>query len=61
MMQKANVLVLDEPTNHLDKIAKEDLIAALKKYHGTVIFASHERDFIDSVATKIYNIEDLLL
>lgn len=61
MMQKANVLILDEPTNHLDKIAKEDLIAALKKYHGTVIFASHERDFIDSVATKIYNIEDLLL
>ena len=61
MMQKANVLILDEPTNHLDKQAKEDLLEALKKYQGTVIFASHERDFIEKLATKIYNIEDLLL
>lgn len=61
MMQKANILILDEPTNHLDKVAKEDLLEALKKYQGTVIFASHERDFIEKLATKVYNIEDLLL
>lgn len=61
MLQKANVLILDEPTNHLDKQAKEDLLAALKKYQGTVIFASHERDFIEKLATKVFNIEDLLL
>lgn len=61
MMTKANVLVLDEPTNHLDKIAKEELLASLKKYQGTVIFASHEKDFIEKLATRVYNIEDLLL
>ncbi len=61
MMTKANVLVLDEPTNHLDKIAKEELVASLKKYQGTVIFASHEKDFIEKLATRVYNIEDLLL
>ena len=60
MLQKANVLVLDEPTNHLDKIAKEDLLKYLKQYPGTVIFVSHEREFINSLATQIYNIEDLL-
>ena len=61
MLKKANVLILDEPTNHLDKEAKESLLEALKKYPGTVIFVSHERSFVDSLATKIYNIEDLLL
>lgn len=61
MMQKANVLILDEPTNHLDQIAKNDLLEALKKYQGTVIFVSHEREFINNLATTIYNIEDLLL
>ena len=61
MLQKANVLILDEPTNHLDKLAKEGLLDALKKYNGTVIFVSHESDFVNRLATKIYNIEDLLL
>ena len=60
MLQKANVLVLDEPTNHLDKIAKEDLLKYLKQYPGTVIFVSHEREFVNSLATQVYNIEDLL-
>ena len=60
MLQKANVLILDEPTNHLDKIAKEDLLKYLKQYPGTVIFVSHEKEFINSLATQIYNIEDLL-
>ena len=61
MLQKANVLILDEPTNHLDKFAREDLLMALKKYNGTVIFVSHERDFIEKLATKIYSIEELLI
>lgn len=61
MLQKANVLILDEPTNHLDKIARDDLLQALKKYSGTVIFVSHERDFIDKLATQIYSIEELLI
>lgn len=61
MLQKANVLVLDEPTNHLDKNAREDLLKALKKYQGTVIFVSHEREFIKELATRVYNIEDLLM
>ena len=60
MLKKANVLILDEPTNHLDKIAKEDLLKYLKQYPGTVIFVSHEKEFINSLATQIYNIEDLL-
>lgn len=59
MLQKANVLILDEPTNHLDANARTDLLKALKKYQGTVIFVSHEREFINELATEIYNIEDL--
>ncbi len=61
MLQKANVLILDEPTNHLDKFAREELLDALKKYNGTVIFVSHERDFVERLATKIYSIEELLI
>lgn len=61
MLTKANVLILDEPTNHLDQLAKQDLLSALKKYSGTVIFVSHEREFIKNLATKIYSIEDLLI
>lgn len=60
MLKKANVLILDEPTNHLDASAKESLLESLQKYPGTVIFVSHERDFVDKLATKIFNIEDLL-
>ena len=59
--QEPEILVLDEPTNHLDKFAREDLLVALKKYNGTVIFVSHERDFVDKLATKVYSIEDLLI
>ncbi len=61
MLQKANVLILDEPTNHLDKFAREDLLTALKKYSGTVIFVSHEREFVNNLATQVYSIEDLLI
>jgi ATPase subunit of ABC transporter with duplicated ATPase domains len=61
MMVKSNVLVLDEPTNHLDANARMDLLDALKKYQGTIIFVSHEKEFIDKLATEIYSFEDLLL
>lgn len=61
MLQKANVLILDEPTNHLDKLAKVGLLEALKKYEGTIIFVSHETDFIQQLSTQVYSIEDLLI
>lgn len=51
--QKANTLLLDEPTNHLDLQSKQALIHSLLQFDGTLIFASHDRDFIEHVATKI--------
>ena len=61
MLQRANVLILDEPTNHLDQEAKDSLLELLKKYPGTVIFVSHERAFLNELATKIFSIEELLI
>ena len=55
MMIKSNVLILDEPTNHLDVNAKNDLLDALKKYQGTIIFVSHEREFIENVPNSLLN------
>ncbi|WP_147803348.1 ABC-F family ATP-binding cassette domain-containing protein [Alkalicoccus halolimnae] len=53
MMQKANVLILDEPTNHLDLDSKEVLENALIDYPGTIIFVSHDRYFVNRMATRI--------
>ncbi|MDO4378573.1 MAG: ABC-F type ribosomal protection protein [Erysipelotrichia bacterium] len=53
MLSKANLLILDEPTNHLDIGGKEALESALLNYDGTVIFVSHDRYFINKLATKI--------
>ncbi len=53
MMQKPNVLIMDEPTNHLDMESIESLNMALENYPGTVIFVSHDREFVSSIATRV--------
>ena len=58
MMSNANVLILDEPTNHLDMESIEALNQALAKYDGTVIFVSHDREFVSSLATRVVEIKD---
>ncbi|NDD28634.1 MAG: ABC transporter ATP-binding protein [Proteobacteria bacterium] len=54
----SNVLFLDEPTNHLDLSARESLLEALQGYEGTIVFISHDRHFMDGLATRIVEIED---
>jgi ATPase subunit of ABC transporter with duplicated ATPase domains len=58
MMTDANVLLLDEPTNHLDMEAIEALNLALEHYEGTLIFVSHDREFVSSLATRVIEIKD---
>ncbi|MCF6251300.1 MAG: ABC-F family ATPase [Methylococcaceae bacterium] len=53
MLQRANILLLDEPTNHLDMESIESLNLALENYPGTLIFVSHDREFVSSLATRI--------
>ena len=53
MLKKSNVLVLDEPTNHLDMESIESLNLALENYDGTLLFVSHDREFVSSLATRI--------
>jgi ATPase subunit of ABC transporter with duplicated ATPase domains len=53
ILQKPNVLLMDEPTNHLDMESIESLNSALEKYTGTLIFVSHDREFVSSLATRI--------
>jgi ATP-binding cassette subfamily F protein 3 len=55
---KSNVLILDEPTNHLDIPSREALEEALSNYDGTIITVSHDRYFLDQVATQIFSFED---
>jgi ATP-binding cassette subfamily F protein 3 len=57
LMQPSNFLLLDEPTNHLDIRAKDVLLRAIQDYTGTVVFVSHDRYFIDKLATRIIEVE----
>jgi len=54
LLEPYNLLILDEPTNHLDMRSKDILKQALMKYDGTLIVVSHDRDFLDGLAEKIY-------
>jgi ATP-binding cassette, subfamily F, member 3 len=58
LLHPANFLLLDEPTNHLDLRAKDVLLDALMEYTGTVVFVSHDRYFIDKLATRVFEIGD---
>jgi ATPase subunit of ABC transporter with duplicated ATPase domains len=57
MLLRNNVLLMDEPTNHLDMESIESLNTALEKYAGTLIFVSHDREFVSSLATRIIDIK----
>ena len=58
MMQQPNILVMDEPTNHLDMESIESVNMALDMYEGTLIFVSHDREFVGSIASRILEIKD---
>lgn len=58
LLSPGNVLILDEPTNHLDIQSKEVLKSALKNYEGTFIIVSHDREFLDGLTNRIWDIED---
>lgn len=53
ILQKPNILFMDEPTNHLDMESIESLNGALERYTGTLIFVSHDREFVSSLATRV--------
>jgi ATP-binding cassette, subfamily F, member 3 len=58
LLEQANFLVLDEPTNHLDIMARESLEEMLSEFDGTILFVSHDRYFMDRIATKLWIVED---
>lgn len=57
LLLKPNVLIMDEPTNHMDMESIESLNMALEKYKGTLIFVSHDRQFVSSLATQIIELD----
>jgi ATP-binding cassette subfamily F protein 3 len=57
LVSPANFLLLDEPTNHLDLRAKDVLLEAVRNFSGTVVFVSHDRYFIDGLATRVFEVE----
>lgn len=60
-LQGSNLMILDEPTNHLDLQSRQFLEEVLSEFEGTLLFVSHDRYFIDSLATKVWAIEDGVL
>jgi len=58
MLGRHNVLLMDEPTNHMDMESIESLNIALEKYAGTLIFVSHDREFVSSLANRILEVKD---
>ncbi|WP_263410376.1 ribosomal protection-like ABC-F family protein [Terriglobus tenax] len=57
LVSPANFLLMDEPTNHLDLRAKDVLLEAIRSFTGTVVFVSHDRYFIDNLATRVFEVE----
>jgi len=57
ILQRPNVIIMDEPTNHLDMESIESLNLALTKFDGTLIFVSHDREFVNSLATRIIELK----
>ena len=57
VLDMPNVMLLDEPTNHLDMESIESLNGALDKYSGTLLFVSHDREFVSSLATRIVELK----
>ena len=58
LLHPANFLMLDEPTNHLDMRAKDVLLEALQKFTGTLVFVSHDRYFLENLATRVFEVAD---
>lgn len=59
MLEKPNFLILDEPTNHLDIYSREILMDSLESYPGTILVVSHDRNFLDSIVNKIYELKEI--
>jgi ATPase subunit of ABC transporter with duplicated ATPase domains len=57
MLSKHNVLLMDEPTNHLDMESIEALNSGLEKFPGTLVFVSHDREFVSSLATRVLEVK----
>jgi ATPase subunit of ABC transporter with duplicated ATPase domains len=57
MYDAPNLLVLDEPSNHLDIVTKRALVRSLAEYDGTLIFVSHDRQFLSALATRVLELQ----